>query len=288
MKTPLRTQSGSPMTPDEVWGLYLREGRAGLARRMPFLLSKAMAVEPQLFRILPSDPRCVTCMVPFQGAVAKLMRLLGRGRSNLNPSICRQCEDFATAHEAAAEVDITMVFADIRGSTRLAESMDATSFGRLINRFFQVTVDALVAERGLIEKLVGDEVAAFFVPGISGADYTRRAIRAAQEILRLTGHSGTDAPWAPVGIGVHSGPTLVGVVGNAQGVNQISVLGDAANTTSRLASEAQTGEIIISEAAVLSSGMDTQGLMPRELQLKGKQVLFKAWSLQLEPEGAVR
>jgi class 3 adenylate cyclase len=86
-----------------------------------------------------------------------------------------------------------------------------------------------------------------------------------------------------VGIGVHSGPTLVGVVGNAQGVNQISVLGDAANTTARLAAEAQTGEIIVSAAAAQAAGLDTQGLMPRELQLKGKQAPFKAWSLRPEP-----
>src|SRR5258705_10070605 len=87
--------------------------------------------------------------------------------------------------------------------------------------------------RALLEKLIGDEVAGFFVPGFAGADHARVAVEAGEEILRATGHGEAGGPWVPVGVGVHTGLAYVGAGGAGGGVPDITVLGDAVNTASR-------------------------------------------------------
>jgi adenylate cyclase len=64
------------------------------------------------------------------------MRLMGKSPSRLTPELCLQCEAFAKRIVGGAEIDLSMLFADIRGSTNLAEKMSPTEFGQLINRFF--------------------------------------------------------------------------------------------------------------------------------------------------------
>jgi len=109
-----------------------------------------------------------------------------------------------------------------------------------------------------------------YVPGFAGAAHARRALGAAQEILRATGHGRLEHPWIPLGVGVHTGIAFVGSVGSKGGTSDITVLGDAANTAARLASSARQGEILISEAAYTAAGVDLGLLEERQLELKGK------------------
>ena len=80
----------------------------------------------------------------------------------------------------------------------------------------------------------------------------------------------------PAGVGVHTGTAWVGVVGEL-GAHDFTVLGDAPNTVARLGSAAAGGELLISEAMVEATGMDTTRLAKRELDLKGKSEPFGAW-----------
>ena len=154
--------SPSRLTPDDYWRIYLTEGRRGLNKHLPPHIRPLMNLEPYLFRFVPSSPRCVSCMAPFKGPGLPLMRAIGRQQSSLNPSICAVCENYARRHGAKAEVDIAALFADVRGSTQLAESMPPADYGNQINRFFVVATQELVKALGMVEKLVGDEVTAFF------------------------------------------------------------------------------------------------------------------------------
>ena len=95
------------------------------------------------------------------------------------------------------------------------------------------------------------------------------AIRAAQELLKVTGHGTAQGPWIPVGVGVHTGLAYVGAVGSADGVNEIAVLGSAANLCARLSSQAATGEILVSQEAAESAGLNQNGYENRNLDLKG-------------------
>jgi adenylate cyclase len=111
-----------------------------------------------------------------------------------------------------AEVELSLLFADVRGSTGLAERMPAQEFSRLISRFYGAAGRVVDNWNGLIDKFVGDEVVALFVPGFAGEDHAARAVEAGRELLRETGNDGSD-PWVPVGAGVHTGVAFVGSIG---------------------------------------------------------------------------
>jgi adenylate cyclase len=166
-------------------------------------------------------------------------------------------------HPGGAEVEISMLFADVRGSTTLAEQMGPTEFSRLMNRFFDCGNRVVIDSDGVVDKLVGDEVVALYVPAI-GPDHARKAVEAAGDLLRAT------ADFVPVGAGVHTGVAYVGAVGSRPTVIDFSALGDAVNVTSRLASLAGAGEALISEAAYTASGSSLGDLDRRELSVRGR------------------
>jgi adenylate cyclase len=72
-----------------------------------------------VLKLLPSPPRCKMCNAPFAGAGAPLMRLLGRRPSRRNPHFCDFCSKFSSSHPGGAEIELTLLFADVRGSTAL-------------------------------------------------------------------------------------------------------------------------------------------------------------------------
>jgi adenylate cyclase len=221
-----------------------------------------------LYGLLPSDPRCKLCASPFKGWGGFIMHLLGRDQSKYNPRFCQACEKFD--HPGGAEVILTMLFADVRGSTKLAEQMSALEFSRLINRFYTVATHVLVQTDALVDRLMGDEAIGLYIPGFAGPDHPRRAIEAAQDLLKLTGHRDPKGPWLPVGIGVHTGRAFVGVVGGEDSPADFTALGDHVNITARLASEAGTGEILISDAAYSAAHLNLEDLERRQMELKGK------------------
>jgi len=232
-----------------------------------WFMTDAFKVEKQLFRVfrfLPHDPRCKICYSPFSGMGGFMMRSLGRKRSNLNPNFCNVCEDFAKSNPGGAEVEMSMVFADVRGSTALSEQMTVIEFRKLINRFYVGATHAIAEQDGLVEKLAGDAVAAFWGAGFAGKDYVAKTIRAAQAISRLM-----QKQKIPVGIGVHAGMAYFGAMGSAEGLIDISAIGEEVNTAARLASKAAAGEIILSEAVLERAHMDGNELESRKLELKG-------------------
>src|SRR5919199_2180281 len=221
-----------------------------------------------LFGLLPSDPRCTLCNAPFGGLGGLLMRPLGKRPAAKNPRLCADC--LTKTPVGGAEVELSLLFADVRGSTTLAEGIRPAEFMQLMNRFYVAATDVLVPADALIDKFVGDEVVALFVPGFAGPDHARRAIRAAEELLRATGHADPGGPWLPVGAGVHTGVAFVGAVGSAGSVTDITALGDAVNSAARLASAAAAGEVLVSESSAEAARLTGDGLERRDLALKGR------------------
>jgi adenylate cyclase len=193
-----------------------------------------------------------------------IMSVIGRRQSTLNPNFCNVCEDFAKKYPGGAEVEMSMLFVDIRGSTALSEKMGVSEFRGLVNRFFVEATKAIAKEDGLIEKLAGDAVAAFWGAGFAGPDYVTKTVHAAQKIQTVM-----EEQKIPVGIGVHTGVAYFGAMGSAEGLVNISAIGDEVNTAARLASKAAAGEIIVSEQALNKAGMDGTNLEARLLELKG-------------------
>jgi len=225
----------------------------------------------EFLRHLPRDPRCKFCNAPFKGFGATLVQLVFNKRpSQYSTRLCTVCENFAREHLGGAEVEMAMLFADVRGSTPLAERMRASEFSQLINRFYQLAAQVLIQSDALIEKLIGDSVTGLYFPGFVGPDYVQQAIEAAHDLLRVTGHADLKGPWIPVGVGVHSGIAFAGAVGSKDGVTEFTALGDAVNLAARLASHAGAGEIIVSEDACTAARLDTRSLEQRQLSLKGR------------------
>ena len=224
----------------------------------------------RIFRLLPSNTRCKFCNAPMEGPGVPLMRLIGQGPSSLTPYLCRRCEILAGEQLGGAEVELTLLFADVRGSTPLAERLGSADFRQIINRFYAVSAEILIKSDAWIEKFVGDQIDGLYLPGFAGPRHARLAVEAAQDVLRATGHANADGPWAPVGVGVHTGIAFVGAIGVAGRATDITVLGDSANTAARLASKAAAGEVLISDAAYAAVGLDLGPLEQRQLELKGK------------------
>jgi adenylate cyclase len=238
---------------DEYWrdflsGKYQRQMQAG--RR--------------LLGAIPTDPRCKLCHVPFGGPGGFLARRAGFGPWEKNPTVCSMCYDDLKKHAGGVEIELTFLFADVRGSTPLAEEMPTPDYGRLISRFFSTASSIITSSDGAVEKFVGDEVAALYIPGFAGNDHARKAIDAARRIVKAT------STWIAVGAGVHTGRAYVGTVGDEHGVLDMQALGDAPNVTARLASAAEAGVVLVSEPAVAAAGLDVSGLEARALTLKGK------------------
>src|SRR5215216_6563043 len=230
--------------------------------------TNAFAVDKRLrriMRILPRDPRCKFCNTPFQGFGGMLARVLfGKQRSAMNPRYCNQCEIVSREFPGGAEVEMSMLFIDIRGSTALSEKLSPTEFSQVINRFYSAATKVIVEEDGLVEKLAGDEVAAFWGAGFAGPDYVKRTIEVAQSLLRVM-----ERQEIPVGIGVHAGVAYFGAMGTAEGLTDISAKGEEVNMAARLASKAAVGEIIVSEPALKKANLDGSQLEARTLELKG-------------------
>jgi adenylate cyclase len=125
-----------------------------------------------------------------------------------------------------------------------------------MNRFYRVATDVLVAHDAIIDKLMGDEVMALFVPGISGPEYRRKAVEAALDLLEVIGYGDGDGdePWLRLGVGVHAGTAFVGNVGGA--VIDFTALGDTVNTAARLQSAAAPGEVVVSDEIWPDAGRD--------------------------------
>lgn len=240
------------------------------------------SVGRRVLKHLPADPRCRMCAAPFTGPGAPFMRMVGKSPSDANPNWCNSCFTFMSRHRGGAEVPGAMLFADIRGSTALAERMPSAEFHGLLNRFLSTASRAIFRHDGFVDKFVGDELVALFFPVLSGDRYVGRAVAAAQDLLRATGHEDPDGPWAPVGVGVHAGPSWFGVVGEGSHV-ELTAVGDNVNIAARLAGQARSGQVLVSADAAAQAELDTTSLERRSVELKGKEHPMDVFSLKVEP-----
>lgn len=178
--------------------------------------------------------------------------------------------EFCRKHPGGAEIEMTLLFADMRGSTRLAEQLRPKEFARVLRRFYTLATDVLIRTDAFIDKIVGDEVVGWYIPLFSGPAHPRVAINAAGELLRAAGYGAPDRPKIPMGIGVHTGMAFVGTVqGAEETVTDFAAMGVNVNLTARLAAEARQGEALITEASLAAAGLTLEDLERRQMALKG-------------------
>jgi adenylate cyclase len=232
----------------------------------------------QMFRLLSptARERCRLCCAGFDGFSAPLMRAMGRKPWLRNPHFCEKCEAVLAEQPGGAVVDVAMLYADVRGSTEMAARMGPTAFAAMMQRFFRVATKAFIASDAIVDKMVGDEMIALFVPGLTGSDFRERAASAGLDLLRATGHADPGGPWLSIGVGVHSGETFMGSIGVEGGNYQFTALGDPMNFAARLVGAAKAGEMLMSEAIWSTVSKDLRA-EPRALELKGYAEPQKAY-----------
>ena len=151
----------------------------------------------------------------------------------------------------------------------MSETMAPEEAARLMNRFYAVAAHVLSFADAVIDKLVGDEVMALFVPGFAGRDYLQKMASAAESLLVGVGYGPRGDPWLPLGVGMDRGLAFVGNVGAGE-VKDFTALGDVVNTAARLQAEAKAGQIVMSERVFEQVAARYPDAQPVELELKGK------------------
>jgi adenylate cyclase len=261
----MSTQSGTQAANQELWTAIFRDGHPALKSFQRF------------HNWLPSPPRCKMCYAPFHGVGGMYMRLRGKGPANRNPRYCGACDKFLRSFPGGAEVDVSMMFVDVRGSVPIAERMAPADFSHFMRGFFASATQALIDTDGFVVDFRGDCVVGVYPPGFSGADHARKAVEAARHLLNDIPPQAPDGGLVPIGIGVHTGLVFIGTVSGAEsGMQDITILGHNVNIAARLSQSAEAGEALISEEAVAASGLGLDALEVRKLVLKGKSSTMAA------------
>jgi class 3 adenylate cyclase/ActR/RegA family two-component response regulator len=172
------------------------------------------------------------------------------------------------------EVEVTVLFSDIRGFSTLAEQLPAREVAGILARHLSAMADIVVDHGGTIDKFAGDGVMALFGAPDPMPDHAERALRCAQAMQarqqQLNWETGTEGlPPLGVGIGLNTGIVVAGTVGGG-GRLEYTVVGDAVNLAQRLQAQAEGGQILASGATVAAApDLKTEPLGP--VQVKGRR-----------------
>ncbi|MBK6932562.1 MAG: response regulator [Saprospirales bacterium] len=191
------------------------------------------------------------------------------------------CKEYEASLSSTETIEASILFADICGFTAISEREPPDAVINLLNRYFDIMVQAIIAEGGYVDKFMGDAVLAVF----RNDDHLARALRAALTINRHTQAavdyiSGVQTALPKVSVGVNTGEVICGNVGSATLRRfDFTVIGDVVNTAQRLQSVAQPGQILITQRTHEKAGA---GFMCREIgevALKNKANLVRVFEV---------
>jgi adenylate cyclase len=274
-----RKRPGEPLSEDD-WAAYWAFGSQPTSRALKSML-----------RALPSTPRCGFCGAPFGGLGKHVVAPLGYRPSRKNPNICSVCVELAPPGGMTIEAGV--LFVDLRGFTTLTEQLPPAQASALLQRFYACAEKTLLP-KAIIDKMIGDEVMALYLPPFMIGDRDRweldEADRAAiattmighaRELLARIGYGTPVGPFAEAGVGLDYGEVFVGNVGQ-EAVRDFTAIGDVVNTASRLQGHAGSGEILISDR--LARHLDDPPGRVEELTVKGKANPVRAYRLRWADE----
>jgi adenylate cyclase len=221
-----------------------------------------------LFMALPHGPRCGVCGAPFAGMGAKVVGPLGYRPSRKNPTICATCVELSPP--GGMKMATGILFADIRGFTERFDGADPEEASTVLRRFYRCAEDVLFPD-AVIDKVIGDEVMALYLPSLkrdlAEDDVPRVMVDHALGMLRAVGYGSGEEPFVEMGVGMDFGEAFVGNIGE-RALYDFTAIGDVVNTAARLQAQAGPGEIVLSGrvAAGLGEPIGTR----EQLELKGK------------------
>lgn len=194
----------------------------------------------------------------------------------LDPNVVRSLTDEGKLAKAEASTsrEITVLFSDIRGFTTLSESRSPEDVVRLLNRYFDLQVASIFEQGGTLDKFIGDAIMAFWNAPLDVPDHAVRAVRAAlgmqQALTAFRNELGELGEHFDIGIGVHTGPAVVGFLGSSQRLDYTAI-GDTVNLSSRIEGHTKgVARILVSESTRHACGNVFDFIDHGEVTVKGR------------------
>jgi len=170
--------------------------------------------------------------------------------------------------------EVTLLFSDIRGFTSMSESREPQEIVRMLNEYFELMVDVIFKYEGTLDKFVGDEIIALFGAPVAMQSAELKAVQCALDMMRVLSEfnrtrlaEGQNE--IKIGIGINTGMVVTGAIGSSRAL-QYTAIGDAMNTTARLCSAAQPGQIILSDATFRKVATEISAIPLPPMRVKGK------------------
>jgi adenylate cyclase len=187
--------------------------------------------------------------------------------------------------------ELTLFNSDIRGFTAMSEGTPAETIVEMLNEYFELMVETLFKYEGTLDKFMGDGIMAFWGAPLAHPDDAVRCVQCALDQMQVLDRFNRqrvidDKPRLAVGVGIHTGPGVVGYVGSSKALSY-TVIGDTANTSSRLCSSAVSGQIIVSEATLARIGNRFEVEEIEARSLKGKEKPVRRFNVLREKPSAV-
>ncbi|SFA51829.1 adenylate cyclase [Paracoccus halophilus] len=243
---------------EELWRQIFHDGHPVLAGKQ------------RRYRMLPGVPRCKLCFAPFGGFGGWVARRIGLRPSNRNPRFCNACDRFIEQFPGGAEVPLSILFCDLRGSVALGERIGAAAYAQTVARMRDTVVEALWRHDGFVLEFQGDSVIGVWPPGFSGADHARKAVAAAREVAEALARTAQGSDPIRAGIGLHTGPAFLCTFSAASGMLQeVGAFGQAMNIAARVSTLAEAGQILVTEAVCDAADQKAAPGALREVTLKG-------------------
>jgi class 3 adenylate cyclase/FixJ family two-component response regulator len=187
----------------------------------------------------------------------------------------RVAEKLAAGEVSQEELEVTVLFSDIRGFSTIAERLSAREIAEIVGKHLTAMAEIVNEHGGMIDKFQGDSVMVVFGAPDPLPDHAERALRCAiamqsrQAELNAEGWGTQALEGLHIGVGVNTGRVIAGAVGGG-GRLEYTVIGDAVNIAERLQSEAEGGEIVASASTIAAAnGVDAEPIGPRHV--KGRE-----------------
>jgi class 3 adenylate cyclase len=211
--------------------------------------------------------------------------------SFLPPEVAELVEASPSALSLKGELEVTVLFSDIRGFSTFAEQVPPRQVAEVVGRHLAAMAEVVRAHGGMLDKFAGDAVMAVFGAPRPVADHPERAVRCAVAMQRRQAELNAEAralglPASQIGIGINTGTVIAGLIGGAGRVDY-TVIGDAVNVAQRLQSEAKAAEILASAATMAHVAWPAARPAGTRL-LKGRQQPVDVYRLQWEERRAPR
>ena len=179
------------------------------------------------------------------------------------------------------EREITVLFADIRGFTGFSEKQSPAELVSILNRYLAAGAEAVLAEKGTVDKFLGDAVMAWFNAPLPQPDHTLRAVKAAISLRQAVEELHAELPpeaHLSFGVGIHYGKAVLGWIGTQKRL-EYTAIGDCVNTAKRIQENAAKAQILITKEAYLRVKDEVEAVALPPLSVKGKTAAVEVYEV---------